>query len=139
MALNDLKLIYVLPVGENWKGEYLYEFLFSDTLENVEGSDWDVYPASGKPTPPYKGAIKSVGSIKTDMKFDVIQNSDTFCVYDSVDGIIALAWENIDDYEEYPESRIKFRFGDSLESVKDILYSKDIILETKEIKHEDKE
>lgn len=134
--MKDLKLTYVLPVGENWKGENIYEFLFSDTLDNIDGDDWDVYPASGKPSPPYKATIKGVGKLVTTFKFDVIQESDTFCVFDAVDGIIALAWENIDDYNEYPDSRISFKFGESFESVKDTLYSKDLILEFNEIKHE---
>jgi hypothetical protein len=133
---NQLKLIYILPVGENWKNEYIYEFLFSDTTENVEGADWDVRPSSGRPTPPYKGSIMCVGKVLTEVKFDVIQNSDVFCVYDSIDGVIGLGWENIDDYEQYPELRLKFFFGDSLKSVKDSLYSKDIILEIKDVKNE---
>lgn len=134
--MKDLKLIYVLQVGENWKGENIYEFLFSDTLENIDGDDWDVYPASGKPSPPYKSMIKGVGKLVTTFKFDVIQESDSFCVFDAVDGIIALAWENIDDYSEYPDSRISFKFGEAFESVKDTLYSKDLILEFNEIKNE---
>jgi hypothetical protein len=27
-------------------------------------------------------------------------------VWDAVDGVIALGYENIDDYESYPESRL---------------------------------
>jgi len=134
--MEDLKLIYVLPVGENWKGEYIYEFLFTENLEGIDGDDWDVYPASGKPSPPYKPMIKGVGKLVTEFKFDVIQDSDTFAVFDSVDNIVALAWENIDDYDEYPENRISFQFGNDYDTVKDTLYSKDLILDFKDIKNE---
>jgi hypothetical protein len=134
--MSDLQLIYVLPVGKNWKEEYIYEFIFSDDISNVDGEDWDSYPASGKPSAPHKSLIKAVGKLTSEMIFDVVQNSDTFAVYDAVDGVIALAWENIDDYDQYPESRICFRFGDDIKKVKDTLYSKDITLEIKEIKNE---
>ena len=37
---------------------------------------------------------------------------------DCIDGCIALAWENIDDYEEYPENgRLVFNFGEAFEDV----------------------
>jgi hypothetical protein len=138
--MENLKLIYVLPVGENWKGEFIYEFLFSDDIRNVDGEDWDVYPASNKPSPPYKDLIKCVGRLVSDFKFDVIQESDTFAVWDAVDDIVALAWENLDDYDEYPENRMCFKFGEAIDSVKDKLYSKDLILKLKNIKNEvDKE
>jgi hypothetical protein len=134
--MKDLKLIYVLPVGKNWKEEYIYEFIFSDNVSNVDGEDWDAYPASGKPSSPHKTLIKGVGRLTSEIRFDVIQNSDTFSVYDAVDGVIALAWENIEDYEQYPDFRLCFRFGDDVNKVKETLYSKDITLEIKEIKNE---
>ena len=134
--MTDLKLIYVLPVGKNWKDEYIYEFIFSDTLTNVDGEDWDSYPASGKPSAPHKSFISAIGRLTSEMKFDVIQNSDTFSVYDAIDGVIALGWENIDDYDQYPEFRICFGFGIDIKKVKDILYRKDLTLEIKEIKNE---
>jgi hypothetical protein len=60
-----------------------------------------------------------------------IQDSDTFSVWDSVDGVVAMAWEDITEYDEYPENRLKFFFGDDLKSVNDKLYAKDIIIEWK--------
>lgn len=134
--MEDLKLIYVLPIGENWKEEYEYEIIFSDTIKDIDGEDWDSYPASGKPSPPSKNFIKGVARITTDIKFDVIQNSELFSVFDAIDGVIALAWENIDGYDEYPEHRTCFRFGEAYKSVKDKLYSKDIILDVKTINYE---
>ena len=63
----------------------------------------------------------------------MVQKSDTFAVWDAVDGIIALAWEDISDYDEYPDSRLYFKFGEDIKSVEDKLYEKDIILKYKEI------
>lgn len=44
---------------------------------------------------------------------------------------MAMAWEDITEYDEYPENRLKFFFGDDLKSVNDKLYAKDIIIEWK--------
>ena len=118
-------------VGKDYKGNLLYEFIFSDTLENVDGEEWDTYPASGRPEPPHDNFIKKVGRLESELKLDVIQNSDTFAVWDAVDGVIALAWENINAYDSYPEKRLCFKFGETIEGVEAKLYEKDLILNYK--------
>ena len=45
-----------------------------------------------------------------------------------VDGVIAMAWENMEGYDEYPESRLHFSFGEEKQSVEDKLYEKDLVL-----------
>ena len=40
-----MKLIYINKVGKDWEGNYMYEFLFSDTTENIDGEDWGEYSA----------------------------------------------------------------------------------------------
>lgn len=126
--MEDLFLIYVNVVGKDYNDNYLYEFIFSDTIKNIDGEEWDTVPASRQPLPPHKHLIKSVGRLESEMKLDVIQNSDTFAVWDAVDGVIALAWENIDLYESYPEKRIAFKFGEPKEIVEAKLYENDLIL-----------
>jgi hypothetical protein len=128
--MEDLYLIYVNKIGEDWTGKHLYEFLFSDRTENVDGDDWDAYPASGRPSPPNSGFVKKVGRlISEDLMFNLVQNSSEFAVWDAVDGVVALAWENMDEYDEYPENRVAIHFGETIKSVEDKLYSKDLILE----------
>lgn len=124
-----MKLIYINNVGKNWEGYYLYEFLFSNTNENIDGDDWDAVPASGRPQPPHSEFVNSVGKLTTDIKFNLVQDSDTFAVWDAVDGIVALGWENIDEYDEYPESRLWFSFGMCKESLNDKLYERDLYIE----------
>jgi hypothetical protein len=133
--MEELKLIYIVDIGTDWTESNLYEFLFSNTTQNIDGNGWDITPAAGNPEPPHKHFVKAVGKLTTELKFDTIQNSDTFSLYDALDGVIALGWENISDYETYPDKRICFKFGDSIERVKELLYSKDIILEVKEVKN----
>jgi hypothetical protein len=127
--MNELFLIYINMVGKDYKGNLLYEFIFSDTLENVDGEEWDTYPASGRPEPPHDNFIKKVGRLESELNLDVIQNSDTFAVWDAVDGVIALAWENINAYDSYPEKRLCFKFGEPIDEVESKLYENDLILQ----------
>jgi hypothetical protein len=127
--MDELFLIYVNMVGKDYKGNLLYEFIFSDTIDNVDGEEWDTYPASGRPEPPHENFIKKVGRLESELKLDVIQNSDTFAVWDAVDGVIGLAWENINAYDSYPEKRLCFKFGEPIKDVADKLYENDLILE----------
>ena len=123
-----MKLVYINKVGQNWKGSFIYEFLFSDTLKDMDGEEWDSYPASNNPHPPHKKFIKKTGSLVGDLKLDIVQESDSFAMWDAVDGIIALAWENLDGYDEYPQQRLFFSFGEDMDSVESKLYSKDMVL-----------
>lgn len=127
--MNELFLIYINMVGKDYKGNLLYEFIFSDTLENVDGEEWDTYPASGRPEPPHDNFIKKVGRLESELNLDVIQNSDTFALWDAVDGVIALAWENINAYDSYPEKRLCFKFGEPIQEVESKLYENDLILQ----------
>ena len=78
-------LIYVNGLGPNYKGDNLYEFIFSDSLD-VWGEAWESKPSNGYPTPPELKYIKKVGVLKkTDVKLELIQNSDFF-LYDRRNG-----------------------------------------------------
>lgn len=135
---DSLYLIYVNQVGKDYRGNYIYEFIFSDTTDNIDGENWDLFPASGRPEPPHDSFIKQVGRLESELKLDVIQNSDTFAVWDAVDGVIALAWENINAYDSYPEQRLCFTFGESIESVSNKLYEKDLTLVYNKKQYEEK-
>ena len=119
-------LIYVNGLGPNYKGDNLYEFIFSDSLD-VWGEAWDNRPSNGYPQPPDLKYIKKVGVLRdTDVKLELIQNSDFFSVMDAMDDIIALAWE-IED--ETNQKRMVFRFGVPEQEIKDKLYERDLVLE----------
>ena len=118
------KLIFVNGLGPNYKGDNIYEFIFSDTTD-VWGELWDSKPCSSYPQPPQLKYISKVGVLKnTDIKLELVQNSDYFSMADAMDNIIALAWETDDR-----EGRLVFRFGQTEEEIKDKLYEKDLILE----------
>jgi len=125
-----MNLVYVNELGPNFRGDNIYEFIFSD-LDDVWGDEWDAEPASGKPSPPDINYIKKVGVLKnSEVELNLIQNSDFFGVYDAVDGVIALAWERGDSDEILvsKKKRLVFQYGDSVEKVEDKLYERDIVL-----------
>jgi hypothetical protein len=119
-------LIYVNGLGPNYKGDNLYEFIFSDSLD-VWGESWESKPSNGYPGPPELKYIKKVGVLRnTDIKLELIQNSDFFSMIDAIDDVVALAWE---PDEENGQNRMVFRFGMTEQQIKDKLYERDLILE----------
>jgi hypothetical protein len=39
--MKEFFLVYINKIGTNYKGNFLYEFIFSNTTENVDGDNWD--------------------------------------------------------------------------------------------------
>lgn len=147
MNEEDLKLIYVLKVGYNSKGEGLYEFIFSqdDTKIDVEAWAWDISPACDNAFPPSEEYIDKVIALKT-------SSFDLFCLHEAVDReymhgyhtIHALAYEIIPDYDETEEEGFEgydmmmtpidempllvFHYGMTLKQIQDLFYERRIIL-----------
>jgi hypothetical protein len=125
-----MNLVYVNELGPNFRGDNIYEFIFSD-IDDVWGEDWDAEPANGRPQPPNIDYVKKVGVLKnSEIELNLIQNSDFFGVYDAVDGVIALAWEKGDSDEILisKKRRLVFQYGETVESVENKLYERDIVL-----------
>jgi hypothetical protein len=123
-------LIYINGLGPNYKGDNIYEFIFSNTLE-VFGENWESKPANGYPSPPDMEYIKKVGTlINEEIAFDLVQNSDVFSIIDSMDGVLALGWEKENDEKDFSLiKRLVFQFGETEENVKNKLYERDIVLQ----------
>ena len=54
-------LIYVNELGPNYKGDNIYEFIFSIGLESIWGDSWESKPSNGYPSPPDLEHINKVG------------------------------------------------------------------------------
>jgi hypothetical protein len=124
-------LIYVNELGPNYKGDNTYEFIFSNSLEDIWGDSWESNPANGYPSPPDLEFINKVGTLKSnEVTLSVIQKSDYFSMTDCMDDVISLAWENeLDEVDFTIKKRLVFRFGETEQSVKNKLYERDIVLE----------
>ena len=132
------RLIYINWMGPNFRGDNIYEFIFSDTLE-VFGENWESKPANGYPLPPDMEYIKKVGTlVHEEIVFELIQDSDVFSVIDSMDNVIALGWEKETSEVDFSlTKRLVFQFGDTEEEVKNKLYERDIVLQfEKEVVYE---
>jgi hypothetical protein len=125
-------------MGPNFRGDNIYEFIFSDTLE-VFGENWESKPANGYPLPPDMEYIKKVGTlVHEEIVFELVQDSDVFSVIDSMDNVIALGWEKeTNDIDFSLTKRLVFQFGDTEDDVKNKLYERDIVLQfEKEVVYE---
>jgi hypothetical protein len=118
-------LCYINKLGPNFRNELIYEFIFTNDIDNVSGDDWDRLPASGYPSLPHSDFMTNVLLLKTgSLDLELVKDNDFFTYNDCKEGIVAIGWE-----ESYIIDRLIFKFGDDLESVKDRLYKKDYYLE----------
>lgn len=124
-------LVYVNKLGINVDQEYMYEFYFSSDPEFFWITDADIKPASiCNLTVPDKSTYDYVQVLKTDIDLNVAQKNNCFSYQDCKDMVVPVAWENIDEYEENPESgRIVFPFGIGLGDVESILYNRGLNFE----------
>jgi hypothetical protein len=124
------KLIYINGLGPNYKGDNIYEFIFSETLD-VWGENWESKPANGYPLPPDIEYVKKVGILRNgEITLELVQDSDVFSVIDATDDVIALGWEKESEGLDFSiVKRLVFKFGQTEEEVKNKLYERDIVLE----------
>lgn len=127
---DEYKVVYVSLVGKDASGLNIYNIFVSQNTEDVFSEGWGEKPASN-----IKNDILMIDNdmfdyikeIRTDIILDLAQDNTCFSMQDARDNIVALAYENIDEYEEYPENgRIVIHFGDMLSDVEKMLAKRDI-------------
>ena len=83
-----MKLVYVNELGPNFKGNYVYEFIFSTNLVDIWGEDWDELMRK-TPTSEIE-FIEKVGIFSNEgLEFDLVQTSDYFSFTDATDDVIS--------------------------------------------------
>ena len=123
-------LIYINGMGPNYKGENIYEFIFSDSIDEVWGENWEAKPANGYPSPPDVEHVKKVGVLTNgEITLELVQESDVFSIQDSIDGVLALGWEKEEEIDFSLVKRLVFKYGDQEQDVKDKLYERDLVLQ----------
>jgi hypothetical protein len=123
-------LIYINGMGPNYKGENIYEFIFSDSIDEVWGENWEAKPANGYPSPPDVEHVKKVGVLTNgEITLELVQESDVFSIQDAIDGVLALGWEKEEEIDFSLVKRLVFKYGDQEQDVKDKLYERDLVLQ----------
>lgn len=127
---TNLKVIYVLDVGKDADNKNIYHFLLSENCEDTFAEGWDEKPScniNNEILKPDDSQYEYIKQLKTDIKLDLAQDSCCTSLQDCKDMIIALAYENLDEAEEYPEEgRIVIHFGDYIDDVETMLAKRDM-------------
>lgn len=124
---EGLKLVYVNPIGRNAIGEYEYDFFFAKEPSLVWGENWDEpFALFGGDMKPYKYSYDEIRRVVVDIPFACAQQNSCFSMKHCFEGCVALCYEDINDYDEYPEPyRIVFQYGEDIDSVTEKLSSRD--------------
>ena len=127
---NTLMVIYVLYVGKNTDNEYIYHLLISNDKEKTWAEGWENKPACVmRDLTPEDDMYEYIAELKTDLILDLAQDNCCFSMQDCRDNVVALASENLEEAEEYPEEgRIVIHFGDTVEEVEKMLAKRDILI-----------
>ena len=127
---STLYLCFTRLIGEENDGYFRYEFIFTDKPDEVWGEDFDQKPAClVNDLMVSDEYVSEIHIVKTKIKFDLIQDNCCFSVSDAIDGCVSIAWEDISEYDEYPEDgRLFFMFGETFEDVSRKLAMKNIVI-----------
>ena len=132
LDMSDYKVVYVLYVGKDVDNLNIYHFLLATNSEEVFSEGWGEKPSCNINNDFLMisdNMYEYVKELKTSIILDLAQDNSCFSMQDCRDNIIALAYENIDNYEEYPdEGRIVIHFGDSIDEVERILAKRNLFM-----------
>jgi hypothetical protein len=126
---DDLKLIYISKVGIDTEGNNIYHFLATKDINDVWCEEWSEKPACNcRFLKPQENQYDAVFELKTPIVFVLGQESCCCSFQDVCDGCLALAYENIDTYEEYPSIRLIFYYGQDIGEIDCELGKRDLKL-----------
>ena len=123
-------LCFIKLIGEKTNGVYQYEFLFIKDISNFDITE-DNNPCCLSTNIEPK-VYDTIYILNTKIKLDLIQDNCCFSFKHAKLKIVSLAWENMDNYSDYPEDgRLFFRFGETFEEVEEKLAIKNLIMTIK--------
>lgn len=132
MDTSNLKVVYIIFLGIDADGMNIYHFLLSENTEETFAEGWSEKPAGNNPREIMlidNTMFEYEKELKTEIKLDLAQDNTCFSMQDCRDDIIALAYENLDEAEEYPEPcRIVIHFGDKIDDVEAMFAKRDMRL-----------
>ena len=122
---KQLVLGFVNLVGQEEDGKYRYEFIFTDNPDEFWGDDFENKPAglmnNLMPSEEYKTETHIV---RTEIKFDLIQNNGCFGMQDCLDGVVSLCFSLDEDLNQ----PLIFNFGDTYNEVAEKLAKNNILI-----------
>lgn len=129
--MEEKYLCFIKLVGRDIEDMYTYEFLFTETPDTVWGVDFEYTPCClCNNLTPNEEDYDTIKTLKTTIKLNLIQDSCCFSMQDMMDGCCSLAYESLEDYEEYPEDgRLVFQYGISFEETEELLANKNLVFE----------
>lgn len=111
-----MKLVFIIDNGINYQNKTKYEFIFSSSPFETFGEDWN----TNFPEPPNEEFISEVRFLVTDeIDLNLATETSIFTMYDIQEGIVALAWE--DNYEQEDYNRLIFKYGDTIYEIEEKL------------------
>lgn len=121
---EELYLVFVRDICVN-EGIYEYDFYFAKDPDNFWGVGFDSEFANQDEAIPDEKTYDKVMRLRANIPFFCSQHNRCFSMQHIVDGIVSVAFEDIIDYDEYPEPyRIVFSYGETLKSIEDKLASR---------------
>ncbi len=137
MAFDELKVegeqtvVYVRHIGDEIDGNKIYHMYLSSKPDEVFAEGWGDIPACTVPRKLMdldEDMYEHIAEVKSDITLDLAQNCCCFSMQDSRDDIVALAYENLDNAEEYPDPRIIIHYGDKIEDVEKLFSKRNVFL-----------
>lgn len=128
---HQLYVVYVKKLGTDIDGNSIYRFYLSENPDDVFADGWGEVPACNvrrEYMDISEEHCQAVLEARTGLELDLAQDCCCFSMQDSRDGIVALAWENLDNADEYPEPRIILHFADPVEDIEKVFGKRDIAL-----------
>ena len=130
---TEVFLVYIMHFGTNADGLNVYHLLFDKDPENTFTDAWAEKPACLTPNNlmmPDSSQFECVKEMRTTMTLDLAQDNCCYSMQDCRDHCIALASENLDAADEYPEPfRIVLQFGEPLDEIERRLARRNILLD----------
>ena len=119
---------FIHKLGEDSKGNTILELYLNKNIDDVDHPRWNDSLSCHKSEPPtlHDGII----ILSTNLLLTVMTDYDSsdlytsFTMYDCIDGIIALCWENDMDIDD--DIRFVIRFGDSYDKIKELCHKKNV-------------
>lgn len=127
----EIRIVYVVHVGTDSDGMNIYHLLFSEDADTVWGDCWEQPPAGNVPNDilmPDQNQYSYTKELKTNISLLLAQDNTCFSMQDCRDDVVALAYEDLSDYDDYPEPfRIVIHYGDLIEDVESMLAERGLV------------